>query len=360
MENFEGICEDLRGILTAGGELDGIWEALAGFNYNPSAANIFSTFRGFATLADVKLVIIEDVSRCLPVFTSTRSDALDTVWGALTAAGRVQGRPPATYDWSAAGVLVVHSALTRAATTTYKPHTILWKEYISGVVRRLARPTIIFGAFDYEAQAYQHPARGNVLPDTFLRARGPLWARLAATIPITRWSCPDRRNYIFTDGAATSNGKPGCASAWAFYHVDPTGRTYESAGITELDAANTTSNNRAELTGILRALEYIEADSEAKYVLISDSQYSINCIETWYAGWVKSPDKLVGKKNLDLISRAHKLYSALAVRVEFRHMRSHKEEPEGHTSDWFYWHGNDRADRLCTGKLAESKKKTVT
>lgn len=56
-----------------------------------------------------------------------------------------------------------------------------------------------------------------------------------------------------------------------------------SRNISERLAGDVQTNQRAELTAILRALQIV---SPTESVLIwSDSQYAINCVKEWYKKW---------------------------------------------------------------------------
>lgn len=46
------------------------------------------------------------------------------------------------------------------------------------------------------------------------------------------------------------------------------------------------TNQRAELTAVLRALEAIPDTQDCE--LRTDSQYTINCVTSWYKNWMKN------------------------------------------------------------------------
>jgi ribonuclease HI len=91
------------------------------------------------------------------------------------------------------------------------------------------------------------------------------------------------------------------------------------------------------LKAILEALRVVKELSN-KIIIYTDSEYSINCIERWFASWV-SQNKLDKKKNIDLIRPAHLYYRHL--RIEFKHIRSHTGLQDEHSL------GNEEADRLA-------------
>jgi len=139
---------------------------------------------------------------------------------------------------------------------------------------------------------------------------------------------------IYTDGACKNNGSKN-ARAGIGVHFSKR-NTIEFDDVSEPFTDNPT-NQRAELSAILRALRLTKELSQ-KIIIYTDSEYSINCIERWFASWV-SKNKLDEKKNIDLIRPSHLYYRHL--RVEFRHIRSHTGLQDEHSL------GNAEADRLA-------------
>lgn len=177
--------------------------------------------------------------------------------------------------------------------------------------------------------------------------------------------------YIFTDGAATKNGKKDCAASWAYCMRSSSclksSFFEESAGFVpdcEIPGEKyTASNNRGELMAILEAFKTIDhwmsfenhevLSKHTNIVLVSDSEYSIKSITVWIKKWLTDAELLKSKKNIDLIVPAHQLYNKINTqkKLSISHIRSHKKAPvEEHAL--FLWQGNNRADELCTGFLA--------
>lgn len=104
---------------------------------------------------------------------------------------------------------------------------------------------------------------------------------------------------ITTDGSCRPNDGTG-SGAWAYVIRD--GDTAGSANSGILPAPCT--NNIAELTAILRALESLP---ESRTILLrTDSQYALNCITRWCQAWVQRGWKTSqGKdvKNRELIEQ---------------------------------------------------------
>lgn len=86
---------------------------------------------------------------------------------------------------------------------------------------------------------------------------------------------------IYTDGSARGNGKVGAVAGVGVYFC---GGFREN--ISERLQGPVQTNQRAELTAVLRALESIPDTQNCE--LRTDSQYTINCVTSWYKNWMKN------------------------------------------------------------------------
>lgn len=168
--------------------------------------------------------------------------------------------------------------------------------------------------------------------------------------------------YVFTDGGCIGNGTANCVASYAFVVGEKTaGRPkliHESCGLVPAKAIDgkkyQASNNRGELMGILRGLEWVQKNHPGRQVeVVSDSEYCIKSITVWGHKWRREGTD--DKKNLDMIYPAMDL--ARSIGAKFHHVRGHKEEPAITSPDWFLWAGNDRADHLCNVTLGRYGKK---
>ena len=138
---------------------------------------------------------------------------------------------------------------------------------------------------------------------------------------------------IFTDGACKGNPGPGGWGVLLRY------------GATEKElwgGERQTTNNRMELTAVIRALEALNRRCQIK--LHTDSQYVQKGISEWIIGWKKRGWKTADKKpvkNDDLWRRLDAL--AAGHDIEWLWVKGHA----GHD-------GNERADELanrgCVGQ----------
>lgn len=136
---------------------------------------------------------------------------------------------------------------------------------------------------------------------------------------------------IYTDGACKGNPGPGGWGAWMLCN----GKEKTLSGGEVL-----TTNNRMELTAVIRALEALNRPCKVK--LYTDSSYVQKGISEWIVGWKARNWRTADKKpvkNADL----WKVLDALASQhsVEWIWVRGH----DGND-------GNERADSLANEGVA--------
>ncbi|WP_350655828.1 DNA polymerase III subunit epsilon [Psychrobacter sp. S1-30-MNA-CIBAN-0213] len=131
----------------------------------------------------------------------------------------------------------------------------------------------------------------------------------------------------YTDGAC--KGNPG-AGGWGAHLIFSDGRTQDLYG-----GDKETTNNRMELMGAIKALEYSPRD--LKLEIWTDSSYVKNGITEWIANWKKRGWKTASKKpvaNQDLWQQLDELRQARDV--DWHWVKGHA----GHA-------GNEKADELA-------------
>src|SRR5215469_5702109 len=140
---------------------------------------------------------------------------------------------------------------------------------------------------------------------------------------------------IYTDGACKGNPGPGGWGALLQYN----GHERELSG-----GEAQTTNNRMELTAVIRALASLRR--RCPVAIYTDSQYVRNGIQTWIHTWKRNGWKTADKKpvknadlwqELDSLARQHKL--------EWIWVKGHAGHPE-----------NERADALANRGIEELKK----
>ena len=137
---------------------------------------------------------------------------------------------------------------------------------------------------------------------------------------------------IYTDGACKGNPGPG---GWgAILRMD--GREKELFG-----GEAQTTNNRMEMTAVIRALEALKGPCEVE--VYTDSQYVQKGISEWLPAWKRRGWRTADKKpvkNADLWKELERV--AGAHRVTWHWVKGHAGHPE-----------NERADALANRGVEE-------
>jgi len=176
---------------------------------------------------------------------------------------------------------------------------------------------------------------------------------------------PSKREIIvFTDGGAKDNGKKSCVAGWGVYFSeDPPLYVYNEVG----RIASEPSNQKAELYAIKKALDKLqiitnESNSETMDItVVTDSQYSIDCLTKWHKNWSKNGWKTYkGEKvkHLSIIKDALETLKNLPL-IKWKHVNSHVIAPKDKSSlEYRLWYGNYKVDRMVSDLLSSSKEET--
>lgn len=130
---------------------------------------------------------------------------------------------------------------------------------------------------------------------------------------------------IYTDGACSGN--PGIGG-WGVVILIPRENPVHLNG-----GSNNTTNNQMELTATIEGLQYFK---ESKQILIiTDSKYVINGIESWIKNWKKNGWKTASKKpvkNKDLWEKLDKEISKHAI--EWQWVKGHAGNDNNEKADY--------------------------
>ena len=133
---------------------------------------------------------------------------------------------------------------------------------------------------------------------------------------------------LFTDGACSGNPGPG---GWAFIlRHSASGKEKQLAG-----AERETTNNRMELTAVIRGLQTLKRPVAVE--LVSDSVYVGKGMTEWLPKWKangwrrREKGRWAEVKNVDLWRRLDALLRR--HRVRFTHVRGHAGHPENERCD---------------------------
>lgn len=139
---------------------------------------------------------------------------------------------------------------------------------------------------------------------------------------------------VYTDGSSIGNGRSGAVAGVGVY-FGPN----DERNISERLKGDVQTNQRAELTAILRALESVPVKEKMR--IFSDSKYSISCVTEWYVNWQKN-----GWKTKDGLVKNKDLVEAVRAKID--------ERTEAGTKTYFQWvkghateAGNVAADELA-------------
>lgn len=153
---------------------------------------------------------------------------------------------------------------------------------------------------------------------------------------------------VFTDGACSSNGKPGAKAGYAVWFPEHPAMSMSQR--VPVDQPQT--NQRAEMAAIHHATLLLEENgfTDEDIVIYTDSDYSINCLTKWITGWVARGWKTsVGGDVLhrDLIEDTSKRL-AKCKSYRFVHVRSHTGREDDLSRN------NDVVDRMARATIDES------
>ncbi|KAK3706475.1 hypothetical protein LTR37_012685 [Vermiconidia calcicola] len=174
---------------------------------------------------------------------------------------------------------------------------------------------------------------------------------------------------IYTDGSSLSNGRNNAIAGVGVYFGP-----MDKRNISEPLTGTKQTNQRAELTAFLRALEV--APRDRKVVIVTDSKYAIQCCTEWFLNWRRNnwhnaSNKPVENKDLimkiiDMLEERFRLNKHPAIDEEMRDAID-GEQPRGHwergpASVKFEWvkghandYGNNAADELAVNGARVAK-----
>lgn len=141
---------------------------------------------------------------------------------------------------------------------------------------------------------------------------------------------------IFTDGSSRGNPGPGGWGAIILYE----GKVVELGG----REAHTT-NNRMEMTAVLKALEYAKKAKLSKVTIYLDSSYVQKGASSWVHGWKKNGWKTATKADVINVDLWKKIDAVLpGFTIDWRLIKGHAGTP-----------GNERCDEIATA-FADNRK----
>jgi ribonuclease HI len=156
--------------------------------------------------------------------------------------------------------------------------------------------------------------------------------------------------YIFCDGSAIHQNYKSIRCGFGVYIIDHENNHMQF----NRHINDHGTNNQAELSAILFGLNMVDQNNWKSVCFVSDSKYSLDCIQVWSHQWKKNNWLTANKKpveNQDIIKLILEKYDYLKTngyQILFKHVNSHKSKPNDISSQqYFLWFGNEMADQLA-------------
>lgn len=132
---------------------------------------------------------------------------------------------------------------------------------------------------------------------------------------------------VYSDGACRGNPGPG---SYGLYIENLNESTY-----TESDSFKVTTNNKMELLGIIKGLEYAIKEDAKRVLVVTDSKYAINGMESWMAGWKARGWKKADKKTPENVEMWQILdrYKDKFSLLNFEWVKGHSGHPQNELCD---------------------------
>ena len=138
---------------------------------------------------------------------------------------------------------------------------------------------------------------------------------------------------VFTDGAARGNGTDLCVTGWSFVIPDFMGKRFIRYG--HLPAPST--SNKAEIMGVLQAVDKLSKQSYFKVDIYSDSQYVVKSCNEWRKKWAPNYDI----KNRKLLVPLFGLIDEAEAQLTINWVKGHAGIPGNELADEYANYGRD-------------------
>jgi len=151
--------------------------------------------------------------------------------------------------------------------------------------------------------------------------------------------------YVYTDGACHGNGeKHAVAGIGIYFSKDNKNNISE-----KLEGENLT-NNIAELTAAIRAINIIKNIENKNKVIVTDSEYVIKCATTYASkleknNWLTKKDKKE-PPNVKLVKKLYELTNTYDIK--YKHVNAHTNNKDQHSI------GNYYADKLANDSISDN------
>lgn len=156
--------------------------------------------------------------------------------------------------------------------------------------------------------------------------------------------------YVYTDGSCHNNGaKNAIAGIGIFFSKDNPNNISE-----KLEGDNLT-NNIAELTAAIKAINIIKKIDIKNKVIVTDSEYVIKCATTYGDKLAKNEWLSSNKKklppNVELVKKLYELTNK--YNIKYKHIIAHTDNKDRHSV------GNYYADKLANDSIIDKTKEIL-
>lgn len=147
---------------------------------------------------------------------------------------------------------------------------------------------------------------------------------------------------VYTDGSTLANGQEGAVAGVGVFFGDG-----DSRNISERLPGEVQTNQRAELTAILRALQTIP--STQGVLIWSDSMYAIKCVTEWFVkwetnGWKTHKGPVQNRDLVEMVLKEIRKREALGTKTVIKWVKGHESN-----------RGNVAADGLAVKGANDAK-----
>ncbi|KAL0207043.1 hypothetical protein P9112_012754 [Eukaryota sp. TZLM1-RC] len=161
---------------------------------------------------------------------------------------------------------------------------------------------------------------------------------------------PIQKFFVYTDGSCLNNQGRGSNVGGMGVYIELNGQKFAELNAGSLD----TTNNKMELLACIEGLKYLKqhvsaSQSQYEIVLLTDSQYVKNGIESWVHSWKRNNWKTSNRtdvKNRDLWQQLDQIHQQLTV--QWKWVRGHAQ-----------CFGNQQADRLAVQAAMAVRDKAI-
>ena len=141
--------------------------------------------------------------------------------------------------------------------------------------------------------------------------------------------------HVYTDGACSQNGRAGAKAGYGIWWAD-------DHEFNRGEPVTKPTNNAAEIQAIIETVKIARSRQMDKILIHTDSQFVINCVQSWMPKWKKNgwktsnQEPVKNKIELEVLDKELSGAKAQKIAVKFQHVRGHQGI-----------YGNEKADELA-------------